>query len=156
MPPVLFPNPNGQGLLLHLGEFLLSTTFHSSSAGDAKVKVAVSVIAGANIALSPDGQSITVSATHDLANTHFVAELRAVESGKQDAADELAGILTTFSPVLEGMIADDLPLPPIAIPQIDLGLVTPGLAGRKATFDGSLKFDPVSSRIALAGRLIAK
>jgi hypothetical protein len=156
MPPVVFPHPDGKGLMLNLGEFHITTVFHSTSAGDAKVKFAVTLLAGANIQLSPGGENLIIKPNKDDARTKFVAELVGVEQGKQDAAAELAGLLSLFAPVIEAMIANDFDFPPVAIPAIDLALLSPGFAGRKGRFDGAIRFEPTASRIAVEGKLVAR
>jgi hypothetical protein len=155
LPPVVFPRADGSGLQLHLGEIELTTVFHTPNAGAAKVRMGVTLIAGAKIALTDGGATLTITPTDDESTTKFVAELIGVPSGNEAAAAELVGIVKLMTPVIEAIIAHDFVLPPIAIPQLDLGLITPGFAGRHGRFDGALEFDAATSRIGVDGSLIA-
>jgi hypothetical protein len=156
LPPVMWPSADGKGITIQVGELQLTTVFHSSTFGDAKVRFAVSILAGANLQLGPGGETVIVKPNKDEAHTKFVSELIGVEAGKQEAADELAGALKLFTPVIESMIANDFDIPPIAVPAVDLGKLTPGFAGRKGGFDGVLKFEPSTSRIGIDGELLAR
>ncbi len=129
--------------------------FHSTSAGDAHVRLAVSLVAKAKISLDPNGETLTITPGGDEASTHLAAELVAVERGSKEAAAELAGILQLFTPYLQTLISSDLELPPIAIPAVDLGKVSPGFAGRQGRFAGAIKIDAKASRINLEGDVIA-
>jgi hypothetical protein len=156
LPPVVFAHPAGGGLQVNLGELHLTTVFHSPTLGDARVKFAVSLLAGANLKLGKGGEVLIVEPNQDDARTKFVAELIGVDPGHAGAAAELAAILTQFAPVVEAIIAHDLALPPIAVPAVDLGGLTPGFRGKKARLDGALVFDPTASRVGAAGKLIAQ
>jgi hypothetical protein len=155
LPPIVLPAPDGSGVYLNVGELELTTVFHSTTAGDAKVKLAVTLLAGAKIALTNGGETLEIKPSGDETQTKFVAELVGVAEGKKEAATELAGILSLFTPYLETVIAHDLDLPPIAIPAIDLGIVSPAFAGRMGRFDGAIKFDAAASRVALEGKVVA-
>lgn len=157
LPPVILPAASGSGTtpFVHVGELELTTVFHSTSAGDATVKIGVSLVATAKIELADQGKTVLVQPSGDEANTRVYAEVTRVTAGKQEAADELKGILSLFLPYIQTVVATDLQVPPIAVPGVDLGLVTPGFRGRTAHFDGALRFDPGASRIGIEGRLLA-
>ena len=77
-----------------------------------------------------------------------------VPQGNTAAAEELAGILTMFTPVIEAMVTHDMEIPPIAIPAIDLGVVTPGFTGTKGRFNGQVDWDAPAARITVQGKLV--
>lgn len=156
LPPVLLVNPEGRGLDINVGELELNTVFHATSGGDARVRIAVSLVAGADIQLTNGGESLVITPSHDETRTLVSAELVGVPKGQQEAIDELTGILTILKPVIEGMVTNDLDLPPIAIPAVDLGRITPGFAGKKGRFDGVIKFDGAAARIGVEGKLMAE
>jgi hypothetical protein len=155
LPPVVFPRADGTGLQVHLGEIELDTVFHMPNVGAAKVRMGVTLLAGAKISLTDGGATLTVKPTDDESTTKFVAELIGVPSGNQAAAEQLVGIVKLMTPVIEAIIAHDFVIPPIAIPQLDLGMITPGFAGRHARFDGALQFDAATSRVGVAGNVLA-
>ena len=58
----------------------------------------------------------------------------------------------------DGVMVDqqtDIDLPPVAIPSVDLGIISPSFAGRDARFNGQLHFDNKANRIVLEGDLTA-
>jgi hypothetical protein len=142
--------------MAQLGDVHVTTTFHSTTAGDARVELAVTLIAGANINLAPDGTQLLLTPNKDDANTKFAVELIAVQQGKQEAGDEIEADLQMLAPAIVTFLAEYLELPPIAIPALDLGTVTPGFAGRTGRFQGALRFDADASRIGLDGEIIAR
>jgi hypothetical protein len=155
LPPVVMPHPNGKGLLLNIGELQLTTVFRGTSGGSAKVRLAVSVLGGANIALGEGGETLVITPTDDETNTRFVGELIGIPEGSPEAAEELASLVTSFTPFVEALIAHDFSIPPIAIPALDLGKVSPGFAGKKGRFSGDLRFNPTTSRVSVEGSVLA-
>jgi hypothetical protein len=141
--------------MLHLGELELTGVYHSS-VGDAKVRLAVSLVAGADVQLAPGGETLTLTPNGDDANTQIAVELLEVIDGPAAAGQELQGLFALFIPTLPSLIAHSFPFPPVAVPALDLGIVTPGFTGRKGGFDGVLQFDPGSERIGVAGTLLAR
>jgi hypothetical protein len=91
----------------------------------------------------------------DETTTQLTAQLSGVESGNQAAADELQGVLTLFTPYLQTLISNDIDLPPVAIPSVDLGIISPSFSGREARFNGQHHFDNKANRIVLEGDLLA-
>lgn len=156
LPPVIMASTDGQGLVINMGELELDTVYHSQSNGDAKVRMAVSLVTKANIAFTADGSALQITPGGDEQGTQLSARLIAVEDGKQAAADELSSMLNMFVPYLQTLIADDINLPPVAIPSVDLGLLSPEFSGRMGRFNGQLHFDSNASRIVLEGNLVAQ
>lgn len=156
LPPVVRAAPEGDGLLLNIGELQINTVYHSSQGnGDAKVRLAVSLVTKAKIAMLDEGATLKVMPSGDESTTQLSAQLIAVESGSQAAGDELAGVLNLFTPYLQTLISNDIDLPPVAIPAVDLGIISPSFAGRDGRFNGQLKFDSNANRIVLEGDLLA-
>jgi hypothetical protein len=156
LPPVILPDPAGNGINLNVGELELDTVFHSASGTSAHVRIAVTLVAGAKVELVDGGEKLVVKPTGDAARTKVVAELIGVPSGDPAAADELQAIFTQFLPVAEAIVTTDLDLPPVAIPSIDLGIVSPGFAGKKGRFDGEIRFDGPAARINVEGQVLAQ
>lgn len=156
LPPVLLPAPDGDGVFINIGELQLETTFQSASAGEAKVRLAVSLVTKAKLIIQDGGASLKIMPAGDESSTVLSAQLIAVESGAQAAADELKGILDLFTPYLQTLISNDIDLPAIAIPTVDLGVISPSFSGRDGRFDGAIRFDPKASRILLEGDLVAQ
>jgi hypothetical protein len=156
LPPVVRAAPEGDGLLLNIGELQLNTIYHSSQGnGDAKVRLAVSLVTKAKISMEDEGATLRVMPSGDETTTQLTAQLIGVESGNQAAADELQGVLALFTPYLQTLISNDIDLPPVAIPSVDLGIISPSFAGRDARFNGQLHFDNKANRIVLEGDLLA-
>jgi hypothetical protein len=155
LPPVLLPSPDGRRFLLHVGELRVETVYHSPTQGDARVRVAISLVTGGDVILREDGSTIDVKPSHDPANTHLATELLAVEEGRAAAGEELAMVLAQFTGYIETVIAEEPQIPPIAIPRLDLAKLTPGFAGRVGHAVGGPRLDVSGARVGLAGRLVA-
>jgi hypothetical protein len=156
LPPVVLPAPDGSGVLLNLGELQLDTIYHSQSGDDAKVRLGVSLVTKAKISLEDGGATLKIMPSGDDTSTLLSAQLIAVEDGKQAAADELSSMLNLFTPYLQTLISNDIDLPPVAIPSVDLGILSPSFTGREGRFDGQISFDPKAERVVLEGDLSAK
>lgn len=156
LPPVVQAAPDGDGLFLNIGELQLETVYKSATQGEAKVRLAVSLRTKAKISMEDGGATLKVMPSGDESTTQLAAQLIAVEKGSQAAGDELAGVLNMFTPYLQTLISNDIDLPPVAIPSVDLGIISPSFSGRDARFNGALHFDSKANRIVLEGDLTAQ
>lgn len=156
LPPVLLAAEDGSGVNINIGELQLDTVYHSQAGETARVRLAVSLVTKAKLSIENGGESLKILPAGDETATQLSARLIGVEEGKQAAADELSGMLDLFTPYLQTLIASDIDLPPIAIPGIDLGIVSPAFAGREGRFDGAIKFDPAAARVLIQGNLVAR
>ncbi|MBX3229044.1 MAG: hypothetical protein KIT84_01800 [Labilithrix sp.] len=156
LPPVLLAAEDGSGVNINLGELQLDTVYHAQAGGQARVRLAVSLVTKAKLSIENGGEFLKILPAGDETATQLSARLIGVEEGKQAAADELSGMLDLFTPYLQTLISNDIDLPPIAIPGVDLGIISPAFAGREGRFDGAIQFDPNASRVLVQGNLVAR
>jgi len=156
LPPVLLASADGTGVNINIGELQLDTVYHSQAGQTARIRLAVSLVTRAKLSIENGGEFLKILPAGDEAATQLSARLIAVEEGRQAAADELSSMLDLFTPYLQTLISNDIDLPPIAIPGVDLGVISPAFAGRQGRFDGAVKFDAAAARVLIQGNLVAR